>query len=215
MSSMYSACYHRIMPSRNVVKLYDTDAYYHVYNRGVEKRTIFLDSSDYAVFVHLLRRYLSQEPELDRFGRKYGKLYDDVSLVAFCLMPNHFHMLIYQHDVEGVTRLMRAVAGSYTRYFNRKYERVGTLFQGVFKASRITDDAYFEHITRYIHLNPEDYLGWDWSSLSFYLGYREVDWIHPGTAADTDGSEKYLHFLEDYRSYQSTLDEVHSLLADH
>lgn len=196
------------------MKLYDTDTYYHVYNRGVEKRTIFLDDSDYGVFIYLLKRYLSQEPELDKFGREYDKFYDEVSLIALCLMPNHFHMLIYQHDVEGVTRLLRAVTGSYARYFNKKYKRVGTLFQGVFKASRITSDAYLEHITRYIHLNPKDYLGWDWSSLPFYLGYQKADWIHPEMIIDTSKPEKYLYFLEDYRSYRASLDEIDSLLAN-
>ena len=203
------------MPSKNVVKFYDVDAYYHVYNRGVDKRTIFRDDEDYSVFIHLLKRYLSHEPERDKSGREYEKFYEYVSLVAFCLMPNHFHMLLYQHDMEGITKLLRAVTGSYARYFNKKYGRVGTLFQSTFKASRITDDSYLDHITRYIHLNPSDYLGWDWSSLLFYTGHKQVDWVRPDMVIDTNNSKAYLSFLEDYRSYERNLDHVRTLLATH
>lgn len=202
------------MPSKNTVKFYDVDAYYHVYNRGVEKRVIFHTDEDYAVFAHLLKRYLGLDPERDSSGREYTKLVDEVSLVAFCLMPNHFHLLLYQHQPEAITKLLRAVTASYVRYFNKKYNRVGGLFQGIYKAKQIDSDGYLEHITRYIHLNPHDYMQWKWSSLPIYLRYVAADWVYPELAIDTTHPERYLTFLEDYVDYQKGLDKLKSSLAN-
>ena len=84
------------MPSKNVVKIYENNTYYHAYNRGVEKRTVFIDDEDYATFLGLLKRSLDEHPETDDKGREYRWLANDVELVAFCLMPNHFHLLLYQ-----------------------------------------------------------------------------------------------------------------------
>lgn len=112
--------YYRVMPSRNIVKLYDVNTYYHIYNRGIEKRKIFLDGEDYAVFLNLLKRYLDKEPVKDSKGREYFWLANDLQVVAFCLMPNHFHILLYQIEKDAMTKLLRAVCTSYTTYFNKK-----------------------------------------------------------------------------------------------
>ena len=80
------------MPNRNIVKLYDADSYYHVYNRGVDKRDIFLDDQDCAVFLGLLKRHLDKKPYIGSQGRNYEWLVNDIEIVAFCLMPNHFHL---------------------------------------------------------------------------------------------------------------------------
>ncbi len=202
------------MPSRNTVKMYDVDESYHVYNRGVDKQLIFRDDEDYSVFAHLLKRYLDEEPEKDSSGREYEKLHDDVELVAFCLMPNHFHLLFYQVEIDGITRLMRAVATSYTRYFNNKYDRVGGLFQGIFKAKHIGNEVYLDHITRYIHLNPEDYMSWKWSSLGAYIGRTPIEWVNPGRVLDMS-PEKYLKFLADYKGYKRDIKNLSNFLADH
>ena len=196
------------MPSKNTVKFYDADAFYHVYNRGVDKRQIFLDDQDYTVFTHLLKRYLGTDPEKDSSGREYGRLTDDLSLVTFCLMPNHFHLMFFQYDPEAITKLMRAVATSYVRYFNKKYNRVGSLFQGIYKGSLIDNDAYLQHITRYIHLNPAKYLKWQWSSLGMYLGTVVCDWVHPELVIDITKPKQYLKFLKDHEDYEKTLDIV-------
>jgi putative transposase len=206
--------YDRSMPSKNTVKFYDANTYYHIYNRGVDKRTIFVDEQDYAVFAHLLKRYLGTEPETDSSGREYVRLTDDIQLVAFCLMPSHFHLHVYQIEPEAITALMRAVATSYVRYFNKKYGRVGGLFQGIYKAKEIDSDEYMRHITRYIHLNPGDYLSWNWSSLNSYLGYVAMDWIHPELMLDFGDPEKYLRFLADHKDYKEHLEEVEARLAD-
>ena len=201
------------MPSKNTVKMYDVDAFYHVYNRGVNKGLVFKDDEDYSVFMHLLKRYLDEDPEKDNSGREYDKLYDDVELVAFCLMPNHFHLLFYQMEIDGITKLMRAVATSYTRYFNKKYDRVGGLFQGIFKAKQIENESYLMHITRYIHLNPEDFMNWKWSSFGAYVGRVPLGWVHPERVLD-ESPERYIQFLGSYRKHKKKSSGIEIFLAD-
>src|SRR5690349_16275253 len=140
------------MPSRNILRQFVPDACYHVYNRGVSRQTIFHESEDYAVFLNLLKRYLDVEPIRDPKGREYSSLRGEVELLAYCLMPNHFHLLFYLHEPDAITRLMRAVTGAYTIFYNKKYKRIGPLFQSRFKASHILDEAYLLHISRYIHM---------------------------------------------------------------
>lgn len=84
-------------------------------------------------------------------------------------MPNHFHLLIYIHQEEAATKFLRAVCGAYTIFYNKKYNRVGPLFQGTYKASLIDRDDYLLYITRYIHRNPTDYKEWKYSSTHVYL----------------------------------------------
>ncbi len=187
------------MPARNVVKQYQEDAYYHVYNRGVEKRIIFQDDQDYVMFLGLLKRHLSRSKEYDKRGFEYESFGGRVELLAFCLMPNHFHLLFYlNNDVKAISELMRAVGGTYTKYFNTKYERVGHLFQGVYKASVISNDAYLLHISRYIHRNPEDYMNYPYSSLPYYLKDWKEDWVVPDKIYKLYEWGTYESFLNDY-----------------
>lgn len=203
------------MPSRNTVKQYDVDAFYHVYNRGVNKRVIFKDSRDYAVFLSLLKRYLSKEIINDARGRPYVNLHEKLELLAFCLMPNHFHLLLYQRDMESITHLLHAVSSAYTVYFNRRYKRVGPLFQGIFKASKISTDDYVLHISRYIHLNPKEYKAWEFSSLSYYLGKKKSEWVRPERILDMfDSLKEYRAFLRDYEDQKRMMDELKYELAD-
>ncbi|OGL40319.1 hypothetical protein A3J32_02480 [Candidatus Saccharibacteria bacterium RIFCSPLOWO2_02_FULL_46_7] len=202
------------MPSRNRVKEYVPDSYYHIYNRGVNKRRIFIDDQDYAVFLNLLKRYLDSKPTKDKQGREYGWLYGHLELLAFCLVPNHFHLLIYQRDPTAMTHLLRGVGTSYSTYFNKKYKRVGPLFQERFKASRISKDEYLQHISRYIHLNPENYRTWEFSSLPYYLGKKQSDWVRPKMILDLFESDEYENFVSDYLSYKRELDGIKHELAN-
>ena len=201
------------MPSRNIVKQYGADTYYHLYNRGVEKRKIFLEDADYAVFLNLFKRYLDDKPTEDSSGREYDWLAEDIQIVTFCLMPNHFHLLIFQTESTAMTRLMRAVCTSYTMYFNKKYNRVGKLFQGHFKASIIQNETYLSYITRYIHRNPLNYLNWKWSSLPYWLDKKHAEWVHPELLKDVS-SEQYLRFIKDDEDSISVLDKLSDILAD-
>src|SRR3989344_4633956 len=147
------------MPARNVIKHYVPEYYYHIYNRGVEKRKIFLDKQDYFVFKNYLQRSL--DPGLKILPAGFNNIHnisDKIELVAYCLMPNHFHFMFKLHSQDGITKLLRMLLTSYVMYFNKKYERNGALFQGKPKGILIESESHLLHLTRYIHQNPEELL---------------------------------------------------------
>lgn len=202
------------MPARNLQKTYAAECFYHLYNRGVAKQKIFKEEEDFKVFLQLLKRHLSKEIFFDKSGREYKNYHDQVDLIAYCLMDNHFHLLIFQREPEAITKLFRSIGTAYTMYFNTKYKRVGHLFQDRFKASLISNDAYLEHITRYIHLNPKHYRTWQYSSLSYFLGNKTASWIKPSYIMDNFTTQTYLKFLEDYEDHKRMLDSLKHELAN-
>lgn len=205
------------MPSRNSLKEFAPENYYHVYNRGVEKRRIFLDAQDYRTFLGILKKYLTGEQTEHTANRhKFTNLSGEVELLAYCLMPNHFHLLLYQSAPDGVTKLMRRVMTGYVMYFNGKYSRVGGLFQGRYKAALINADAYLQHISRYIHLNPQDYKTWPYSSLSLYIGTKRLSWVNTEKIASLFDWDKaaYREFIRDYTDTKKELDFLKWQLAD-
>jgi len=151
-----------------------TGEYYHIYNRGVDKRIIFKSSLDYERFMMLL--YIANSStsfRLDELLNRQSKSFKEilaldkdkplVSIGVWCLMPNHFHILMRQEVDGGITKFMRKLGVGYSMYFNIKYERQGALFSGPFKSKLIgVDDNYFRHLLGYIHLNPLDtkFSGW-------------------------------------------------------
>jgi len=187
------------MPAKNVEKIYKVNAVYHAYNLGVEKRKIFLDDQDYRVFLHLLKYYLSAAGKgtphpITTTGklnlirpRPLKNLNREVELIAYCLMPNHYHLLLKQTTIDGMTKLLRRVATTYSLYFNRRYKRVGYLFQGRYKAVRIEDQAGLLQLSCYIHLNPKgleqmtrcDLVTYPYSSYPYFLRLKTADWLHP------------------------------------
>lgn len=146
--------------------------YYHIYNRGVDKRIIFIDENDYLRFVVLL--YLSnscQSIELGSYLQHGHSLMDTfsedlsgdlVSIGAYCLMPNHFHLLVREKIENGVSTFMKKLLTGYSMYFNKKYDRTGTLFEGRFKSNHVPDDRYLEYLFSYIHLNPVKLFDHNW-----------------------------------------------------
>jgi putative transposase len=203
------------MPAKNAVKVYVNNCFYHAYNRGVNKRAIFLDGRDYIVFLNLLKRYLAPSHEVSRSNTTYPNFSKDVELLAFCLMPNHFHLLLYQLHDKGITELMRSLTTSYSMYFNHRYNRVGPLFQGKFKARMINRDDYLHHISRYIHLNPKEYATWPYSSLPYYRGEYSAPWIKPQRILELfDNQSAYMDFVKDYEEQKAILDELKYELAD-
>ena len=130
-----------LMPIRNVVKVFVADSYYHVYSRGWNLTEIFLDEEDYTFFENLLIRHLSPLPLKDKKGREYAHFYPVIRLNAYCLIGNHFHMLVHQNGEDGMTKLMKSILVAYTTYFNKKYDRRGSLFESTYKAVRIDRTA--------------------------------------------------------------------------
>jgi len=143
-----------------------TGQYYHIYNRGIDKRLIFNSEKDYKRFIVLLYVVNSSYPvNLDGILNREHKKYDEVfginigenlvSIGAWCLMPNHFHILIKQEIDGGITKFMKKLSTGYAMYFNKKYERQGALLGGPFKSKLIgEDDNYMRQLFAYIHLNP-------------------------------------------------------------
>ncbi len=201
------------MPTRNTRKYYTPDTYYHVYTRGVNKQAIFHDDNDYEVFLSLLERHLSPRPHKKANGQPALSFADSISLLCYCLMPNHVHFLLYQHEDElAIAQLLQRVFTSYSMYFNKKYERVGPLFQSRYLASMIDSDAYLHHISRYIHRNPHMWSEYRYSSLSDYLGNATRDWVKPEPILELFDSnpKKYLAFVEamDDDDKESITDEL-------
>lgn len=138
--------------------------WYHAYSRGLDKRTIFESDRDYKRFQQYL--YLSNTPEplrrdnLERMPHHelFSLLRSQtlVSIGAYCLMPNHFHLLLNETTDGGITRFMQKLGTAYTMYFNIKYERVGGLLTKPFRAKHIADDRHFQHVAQYIHLNSAE-----------------------------------------------------------
>lgn len=205
------------MPSRNIVREFAEDQYYHIYNRGVEKRIIFLDDQDYSVFIGLLKKYLiGEKMQIGVNRHAFQTLQASVQLLAYCLMPNHFHLLLHQSEPDGVTKLMRRLSTGYVMYFNERYGRVGSLFQSTYKASHINADAYLHHISRYIHLNPAKYKTWPYSSLPYYSGDRKAAWLttRPILELFDDSTSEYLKFVNNYSDNKHELDVLRWQLAN-
>lgn len=144
------------------------DEYYHIYNRGTEKREIFLEPRDYERFLVLLHLTNNTETihisnllgEQNQRGRSLMGLLKIqvperlVSLGVYCLMPNHFHLLVRERVENGVSLFTKKLLTGYSMFFNKKYERNGTLFQGRFKSRHADSDRYLNYLFAYIHLNP-------------------------------------------------------------
>lgn len=144
------------MPAKNVIKQYASGGYYHIYNRGVDKGLIFRDPKDYKTFLSFLKLYLTPQGESLQVAptKKLKNYVYEIELLCYCLMPNHFHLLIKQHSDHGMDHFMRSLLTKYVRYFNSHYKRIGPLFQGPYKAVHIENEYQFIYISKYIHRNP-------------------------------------------------------------
>lgn len=200
------------MRVNNKQRLFDSPAYYHVYNRGVAKLPIFHDDQDRHKFLSLIDRYtINSSKEIRGDGLPYQT--HDVQITAYCLMDNHFHMFIYQpKDNQQISQFMKSLLTAYSMYFNLRYKRRGPLFEGMFQASRISNEAHFIHLSRYIHLNPRYYKTYQWSSLPEYLQQRNTPWLFPELTNDQP-PQLYLKFLEDYEDRKKLLKSIETELG--
>lgn len=189
--------------------------FYHIYNRGVEKRKIFMDRWDYFRFLETLDFYRKSPipMKLSDFRRgaiKLKKIDNQKELTriyCYCLMPNHFHLLIQQLADGGVSEFLRKLADSYTKYFNTKHNRVGSLFQGKFKARFIENDEYLLQVSKYIHRNSFPLPMWEhgdypYSSYPYYLSGEIHDFCN------TDFILSYFSKTNPNLTYQSFVEET-------
>ena len=138
--------------------------HYHVFNRGVEKRNIFLDTPDLERFKESLKEFNSEIPIGSLFEHRFKKEGEFklgsrtpklVQIVCYCLNPNHFHLLLKQNHPQGIAKFMQKLGTGYTNYFNEKYKRSGVLFQGKYKAVHIESNEQLLHTSVYINLNNQ------------------------------------------------------------
>lgn len=152
--------------------------YYHLYNRGTDKRKVFLNKHDYMRFLMLL--YLCNSDEsvnIRDFFKNHkktktlGEIFAvergilPINIGAFCLMPNHFHLLVKQERDNGISKFMQKLGTAYTMYFNKRNNRTGSLFQGTFKAKHAQNDSYLKYLFAYIHLNPVKIIEPQWKEM--------------------------------------------------
>jgi putative transposase len=188
------------MPQRSI-KLC-ADEYYHLYNRGNNRERTFYERENYGFFLRRLRKYIV--PILD--------------LVAYCLMPTHYHLLVLLKEAD-LSHRMQLFSISYTKAMNKRYDRVGALFQGAFQAKHVDENNYLVHLSRYIHLNPvmaglvERPEDWEFSSYREYIGLRAGTLPKPEIVLSQFPSpEAYREFVESYTSREREI--IADLLFD-
>jgi REP element-mobilizing transposase RayT len=217
-------------------KIFAPNSYYHIFNRGNAKQDIFLDDEDRKFFLFRLKEYLNPPPKGKEESLRGAALVAErhtpyirkalppeaFCLLCYCLMPNHFHFLIKQNGILPVSKLISQVCTSYSKYFNKKYDRVGSVYQSPFRAVRIENDSQLLWTSAYIHNNPktagltqklEDY---PWSSYPDYISLRqgtlcEKDFILKMFKNDTNAYKK---FVEDAFEKIKERKDLKNLLLD-
>lgn len=216
---------------------------FHVLNRGVEKRDIFMDNSDHARFVHDMYEFNDTAPAGNAYRRFSPDMMEIVSpscrspivdIHGWCLMRNHYHLLLSEKVEGGISQFMRKLNVGYAMYFNERYVRAGTLFQGRTKKIHINSDAHFLHILHYIHLNPLDFLkgagGWREQKISSMKdALRHLENYRWSSYLDYCGKKNFPSvitkelFNDVFRNYPRTiasyledieLEQVHPLLLE-
>ena len=201
------------MPQRSIPLV--AGEYYHVYNRGNNRQDIFFERENYLFFLRRVRKYLVGETQTSEVSET-SEVW--TTIIAYCLMPNHFHLLVCPHDDE-LSRRMQRFSISYTKAMNTRYDRVGSLFQGQFQAVLVDRNEYLLHLSRYFHLNPveaglvkqpED---WKFSSYRDYIGLRQGTLPTPDIILSQFPTPKaYREFIESYQP--SGRDFIAHLLFD-
>jgi putative transposase len=182
--------------------------YYHIYNRGNSKQKIFQDAQDYWRFITLLytcnsennfKMFLVQESsERDPYLWERGR--QIVSVGAYCLMPNHFHILLTENEEGGISKFMQKLSTAYVMYHNKKYQRIGGLFEGKFKSEHLATDRYLKYIFSYIHLNPIKLVQKDWRGVGIKNKNYTFDYL------DGYKYSSYLEYIGVPRKQNSILD---------
>lgn len=224
------------MPGRGVPLV--NDEIYHVVNRGIASQPIFFNKKDYERKIATISYYQHASPPLrysffirlpkdrrleiiEKFKKKGDIL---VEIIAYCLMPNHLHLLLKQKSNNGISSFMSNISNSYTRYLNVKNKRFGPIYQGKFKAVRIETDEQLLHVQRYIHLNPysshvvrdiEELEKYPYFSLSEYLDKSYLDLCNKELVLGFFKNKKaYKKFIYNQADYQRKLDDIKHLTLE-
>lgn len=222
---IYNANY-KSMPRRKTI--ITTGEIYHIFNRSVAGIPIFKGERENKIFLQAMRFYLQPKPPT-RFSiyRKSPNSFPIsvdkkiVTIISYCLMPNHFHLLLKQNQDNGIVQFIQRVTNSFAHYFNIKYKRKGHVFEDKFKAVHIDNVEQLMHLSRYIHLNPvtsfivEDPSDYPNSSYRIYLSLETSEVVDPSVVLINFSSpEKYREFVLSRKDYQRKLDEIKHLLLE-
>jgi len=217
--------------------IFANDEYYHIFNRGVDKRDVFFDPIDYQRFLVSMKLLNNIEDGLMIEWRDYKKAnlganLDDflklsfrnfdplVEIIAYCLNPNHYHFILKQVSDRGIEKFMHKIGTSHTKYFNKRIKRTGSLFQGVFKSTHIDSNEYLLYLSAYVNknnfihgYNKND--NWPYSSLSDYLGERKGKLINKEIIlGQFKNIEEYKEFLENNALYMREKKELEKYLLE-
>lgn len=214
-----------IMPYRKIPLV--TDEIYHVFNRGVARLPIFEDKRDYNRFLETLYYYQFQGPkpqfsQLKRFKDfNFEKNKKIVEIICYCLMPNHYHLMIKQLQDNGISEFINKLSNSYTKYFNTRHDRVGPLLQGQFKAIRVETEEQLIHLSRYIHLNPivsflvKDLKEYFYSSHLAFIGiFQDKICTKELVLSMFKSPSVYEQFVLDQVDYGKNLEQIKHLTMD-
>lgn len=192
--------------------------YYHICNRGVNKQVIFHDTRDYVRFLFLviyfqsseifqnIGRYIDSFVKHSVFNISESEVIKNrtVELVAFCIMPNHFHLILKEVGEGGISSYMQRVLNAYGKYYNTKYQKSGHVFQGPYRAVHIEDDRQMRHVSAYIHRNPREITQWfrkehiyPWSSYQDFIGVNRWNkLLVPDIALGESSQKQYEEFVK-------------------
>lgn len=214
------------MPRRKTLLI--TGEIYHIFNRSIGNIPIFKDSRECSLFIEAMKFYLQPKPPT-KFSvyRKSRNSFPInlsnplVTIINYCLMPNHFHITLRQEKDEGIRQFMHKISNSFAHYFSLKHKRKGHLFEDKFKAVRVEDDDQLSHLSRYIHLNPvTSYLvenpdDYPFSSYRVYLGKEKTDYLDPSYILSHFSTKKsYKNFVMEQKDYQRSLGKIKHLLIE-
>ncbi|MBU2051900.1 transposase [Patescibacteria group bacterium] len=179
------------MADRYLRRNFKPKTYHHIFNRGCFKQKIYRKKKDYEVFIDILKYYLHY-PALSPLSKLSATKLKGVKqptlpyqLLAYCLMPNHFHLLLKQVEAAPtLSDFLKKISITYAMYFQHQYHHSGALFQGKFKSAQVYPDEGLLYVSKYIHLNPKELEGSDpsdypYSSLRDYFNGTSKDWLHP------------------------------------
>lgn len=213
------------MPARFVIRDFVKDGYYHIYNSSHEGQLLFREEADYTLFLYYLSVYLSPIEKLlkkhpDVPVRLYHKnLSRELTLFAYSLQPDHFHLLIKQDTPTAVPLFMKQLANAYMQYVTTKYRQRGSLFQGRYKAARIIDPKQLVPLSRHLHYEPVlEKLGsleYPWSSYQEYTGLSTRNLCEIKTILSFFPSVyAYKKYHQDTKGYQKSLEKISPILIE-
>lgn len=228
------------MAAKNSVKIYKENSFYHIYNRGVDKRVIFTDEQDFSTFLSYIKTYLLPKEEFklraiiessatnsiekDKALKllRLKNFFEDIELHGYALLPNHYHLLVKQSQ-NVLHSFMNALGTRYSMYFNKKHKRTGVLFQDVYKAVLVESDEQLLQLSRYIHLNPIRWLNLSpkkWREVPFptslheYLRLRSTAWIKTNDVLSYFSKSKQTADYEDFLGFEQNFKVLEDIAID-